>query len=250
MNTTERILAAREGASVERVHTAPHLGTYSVGAHSHGITMLLIILHPDPSAALYKAAAVHDIAERWTGDVPGYILRVDPALRAEVKRAEKDHAKRLGLDEPSLTADEAMWLKALDTFELWLWCRDQYALGNQHVCAIEEDVRIWLETSESVPSIVRDAYREYNRLGWRRLRHADLPEAPANAVLGYDRRCTVCASAGRKAHIGQCTVFNLQSPNATGTYQLHQPEATYCGCCECQHGRDEAARRNSSGATR
>lgn len=255
MNTTDRILAAREGMAVERVHTAPHLKEYTVGQHVANIVMLAVILHPNPHAALLRAIVTHDIGERWSGDIPGYIKRVDPAIRAACDAAEEDHARRCGF-LTVLNADDQQWLKALDSFELWLWCQDQLAFGNRHVEAIEEDVRLTLETEPGIPEAVRAAYREFARKGWRRLRHADLPAAPEPTVIppaAFNAECPVCRDAGKKAHVGPCMTLSdeiklTRVPVVEQQPIRHTADVTACGCRMCQHEREETARRNSTAA--
>lgn len=218
-SAADRILAAREGGNVRRVHTAPHVGEYTVGKHSFDLAMLLIILHPNPSAELLKAALMHDIAERWVGDVPGYIKRKDPSIKASIDAAEADHARRLGFEaHEALTQDDLVWLKALDTFELWLWCLDQLAFGNQHVEAIYEDVDTWLKT-HPIPEPIREVFGIFR---WRRMRHADIPGSAQPHV-----RCSVCGTAETKQHLGPCEPVND------------------CPCRECEIAREVGGRKTA-----
>ena len=59
-----RVQAIRECGHVERAHSTPHHGSYSNAAHSWQLAVLIILLHPAPSARLIMAALFHDIPER------------------------------------------------------------------------------------------------------------------------------------------------------------------------------------------
>lgn len=264
----DRILAAREGAAVERVHTAPHHGSYPNGQHSFNIIMMLFILHPNPTVKLLRAAATHDLAERWSGDVPGSILAIDEALRREVKRVEEDYSRRWGFHVPDLDKDEEAWLKSLDRLELWLWCIDQLALGNQHTLAIEEDCRAWLQSSPCVPPVLRAIVEEIAAGGWRRLRYDDVPELGAPGKPNYAPDCLLCGQAGKKSHIGPCMTVKSQfaaytpvtpetplpkrvlegelTPDPPTELPPHMENVTWCGCRECQWQREQVAKQNST----
>ena len=127
-----RLAATREAGTVRRCHIVPHHGQYNIAQHSYGAVSLVLLLHPNPSLELIKAVQWHDVAERWLGDVPAPAKWSNPELGAAYEEAEERVLKRLGLFA-QLTKEEVAWLKAVDTLELWLWCREEEALGNAAV---------------------------------------------------------------------------------------------------------------------
>lgn len=135
LTTVERVLAAREAAHVGRCHVVPHHGSYTVGSHTHGAMSLLLILHPNPSLALIKALQWHDGAERWIGDLPSPGKDYDGALREAYNAAEIRVLKHWGFYEGlgEITPEEAEWLVAVDVLDLWIWVKEQMAMGNRHV---------------------------------------------------------------------------------------------------------------------
>lgn len=135
LTTVERVLAAREASHVTRCHTVPHHGEYSVGKHSHDALSLLFILHPDPSINLIKALHWHDGGERWLGDIPSPAKMYNPELKRVYEATEREALERWELDEGlrELNAEEGAWLRAIDGIELFIWCKEQEALGNRHV---------------------------------------------------------------------------------------------------------------------
>ncbi len=145
----------REGSAVERVHTLPHHGSYSVGKHSYDATMLLFALHPGPTMELVKAVMSHDLGERWTGDVPAPAKWSDGEFAKRVQKLEKRCLAHLGYDI-SLTVEDVQWLNAVDKLELLLWSKEQIALGNQNALVVVGNLMAWFKCSErQIPKPVR-----------------------------------------------------------------------------------------------
>lgn len=123
------IVYLREAGAIERAHTLPHHGSYRVDSHSWGVAMLIFTFHPNPSLRLIKRALTHDVAERWTGDIPAPTKWADGEIAKRLNMAELRIEKTLGLDI-ELDEDEKLWLKSCDVIELFLWAKDQVAMGN------------------------------------------------------------------------------------------------------------------------
>jgi len=160
-------LKMREGSNVERCHTTPHFGQYSVGKHSFGMLLLLEILHSKPTRALYRAIMMHDLSERYVGDTPGSVNRIDPDFKAAHNRACElmDEVLEYAVE---LTDEERSWVKALDKIELWLWCHDQLNMGNDHVGTIVDELQLWFtENADKVPAACRKFQQKFE---WRRTR--------------------------------------------------------------------------------
>lgn len=161
----ERVLQFREGGHVERAHTVPHHGSYSVAVHSWQATGLLLALHPDPSADLIKAVLLHDVQERWTGDMPRHVGRNFGVMRAFFGHATERAQRSLGI-AIKLTGEEARWLRAIDGLEFLLWCYDQEALGNKHVSGYKSNQWAWfLERPKEIPKPIREFLKAYH---WKR----------------------------------------------------------------------------------
>lgn len=133
-----QIRAAREAGEVQRCHALPHHSPYNLAIHSYGAVSLLLLLHPDPSLNLIKALMFHDVAERWLGDVPSPGKAISPQMGLLYEEVERDILNQLEMN-PLLGAGEVMWLRAMDTADLYLWCiRESELLGNKGVgdCAL------------------------------------------------------------------------------------------------------------------
>lgn len=135
MHPARRITYLREASNVERAHTLPHHGSYTVGKHSYDAVMLLLALKPDASLNLVKAVLYHDLGERFTGDVPTPAKHADGEMARRLDAFEARALDFLDL-RIELDAEERRWLHAVDKVELLLWCKDQLALGNMNAAAI------------------------------------------------------------------------------------------------------------------
>lgn len=124
LNDARRIIAAREGGAVRRCHVAFPNVHHDVAQHCYGVVSILMILHPEPSLNLIKACLWHDVAERWTGDVPSTAKDCDEALRERLDALEHAINDALGFSF-ELSEVESLWLKFCDLLDLALWCRTQ-----------------------------------------------------------------------------------------------------------------------------
>jgi 5'-deoxynucleotidase YfbR-like HD superfamily hydrolase len=155
----------REGGNVQRCHVVPHYDQYSVGKHTFDMLVLLEALHPKPTKALFRAVLMHDLAERYTGDVPGMVARIDPDFKQAFRNAGALVDEVCGY-EVELSDAERRWVKALDKIELWLWCHDQLNMGNDHVGAMVDELELWFsENWKSLPAACRRFYKRYE---WKR----------------------------------------------------------------------------------
>lgn len=137
----------REASRVERSHTMPHHGTYSVGQHSFDMLTLLVCLYPDCRRELMLAVMFHDLAERWTGDIPHPAKTTDGEFGKRIAIIEAKVSKALGLDV-KLEEMERYWLKGLDMVEYLLWVKEQLAMGNQNVQTALASTLHWLQTNQ------------------------------------------------------------------------------------------------------
>lgn len=166
-----RLAATREAGTVRRCHIVPHHGQYNIAQHSYGAVSLLLLLHPKPSLKLIKAVQWHDVAERWLGDVPAPAKWEHTELGEVYERAEAELLKRLGLFA-QLTDLEQEWLKAVDTLELWLWCREEEALGNAAVTPMRlacEKVTEKRRLEGSLPELAAQLYDALRQSPHKRL---------------------------------------------------------------------------------
>lgn len=120
------------GAEVRRYHTVTTLREETVGHHSHGVAMLCVLLCPNVSADLLKAALMHDLAEQITGDIPS------PAKREYYHGGNFDELERRlinesGLKFPFLTDYEKRILKLADIAHGALFCVRELELGNRRM---------------------------------------------------------------------------------------------------------------------
>lgn len=134
IDTNKLVIMLREASKVERYHTLPHHGSYTVGQHSFDMMSLAWVLMPVVTRNVMLAIMFHDLPERWTGDIPGPLKESDGEFGKRLAQLEARIEASLGL-KVELTEDERMWVKVLDKVECFLWCHDQINMGNQNAVA-------------------------------------------------------------------------------------------------------------------
>lgn len=162
----EKIIRMREAGGVQRCHTLPHRGEYSVAQHVYGMLILLDGLYPDvPSPNLVKAILRHDMPERWLGDIPGSAKAIDGHVKDKFNEVEKQVRIQFDLEMPRITKYEAGWLKALDRIEFWMWCLDEYHMGNNHIVLVLADMEVEFSQLD-LPKECREFVQNFK---WRRM---------------------------------------------------------------------------------
>lgn len=155
-----RVVQARAGGAVERSHTFPHHGSYSVAAHSWGVAMLMRELWPADFPRLAAACLCHDVAEAWIGDIPAPAKRLVPGLSEKLTALEASIERDLGLPILcELSPEDARKVKACDCLEFYLWSREQINLGNVRAHEGLREVSAYLEETW-VPWEAYALYRE------------------------------------------------------------------------------------------
>lgn len=141
------------GASVSRYHTVDLIKSETVGHHSHGVAMLCLVIDPDVSSNVLKAALVHDLAEQYTGDIPS------PAKRAlhmgvEIENLETTLLNQHGIPIPKLTYGEKVVLKLADNLHGALKCVREIKMGNTLLIPV---LNRYISYAESLPLGVLDS---------------------------------------------------------------------------------------------
>lgn len=135
--TADRILIWRRGGHVRRYHTEQLIGDHqTVAEHSAHVALILLALHPAPSASLLTAALTHDLGERRTGDMPAPVKWRFTALAEHLREAEVLALEEMQVPRPRLHDDDRSWLKGADLLEMLFFAYEQRALGNCHADGI------------------------------------------------------------------------------------------------------------------
>lgn len=190
MTLYDKIRLAREGAAVERCHTAPHRLRYSVGHHSLDLVNLITLAWQEdhagalPRAELLVAAAFHDIPERIVGDVPSPIKDL---LDGKMEAAEACTLSSLGVFI-TLTEEENKYLHQGDRLECWLWAVEQVRAGDMNFNAwVAYYSEKWAASSHPIYGVEQEANNNalvpaYYRL-WSSVRTNGLPHLASHTLL-------------------------------------------------------------------
>lgn len=124
----------KDAGRVKRMHVN-NGPLHTIDEHVYSVLMIIILFHPNPSAELLKAAALHDMPERVTGDVPAPIKWQCPEIGRELAKLESRIFQAVLEYDPMsrITTADHLWIKAADSFDLWLTCCDYWYRG-YHFC--------------------------------------------------------------------------------------------------------------------
>jgi hypothetical protein len=154
MTPVQKALAIREGGNTIRCHTQQYIGSYNVAMHSFNALSLLLLLYPGTvRSELVRAVLWHDVPERWTGDIPAPAKWASMSLKEVLVELEQKVLDRLGLSDLfNLTEQEHKWLWSVDLLELYMWGKDQVALGNNTVQGLLNRVEdLFIKSQEKLP---------------------------------------------------------------------------------------------------
>jgi len=123
--------------------------------------MILLQLYPEANLELVKAMLFHDCHERFVGDMPSNVLWSNADLAASFSRLCNQADEKLGL-QFALTPIERNWLAACDKLELFMWAREQLALGNFRVNTMIDNLVVWFDKNAmNVPKLAWELFMTY-----------------------------------------------------------------------------------------
>ena len=109
----------------KRWHNVPEIESQTVGDHTVGMLLLLMALHPKPSADLYEAILRHDLAEIKWGDFPSNAKKEFPAIKKADEIGAEEFAKDQELRDLKLSQDDKIWIEFLDKLEPLHYLQEQ-----------------------------------------------------------------------------------------------------------------------------
>ena len=103
-----------------RYHNKRGIPIQTVKDHFAGMLLLLLKLHPNPSANLMRAIVTHDLPETdgFFCDIPHDLKEEYPVFREIEGKKTVEFHQHFGISEAQLTEIEQLWLKYLDGLEV------------------------------------------------------------------------------------------------------------------------------------
>lgn len=148
MKTIENLANALQAGEVRRYHTELVLIPQNVAQHSLNIQLILIWMYEGwPPTALMCAAVMHDMGERWTGDLPAPTKRADPEMKAKMDALEESAVMAYlnPVHMPSPSPSSAWALKFADCAEGALYCLREVKLGNRTLAHVLRNYLAYME---------------------------------------------------------------------------------------------------------
>lgn len=110
---------------VRRWHTSPDLAHTGdrIDGHSGRVARIILLLHPDPSVDLLRAALIHDDGESVVGDMKAPTKDKFPVIADALEEMECIARSDLwGLDTIDLVSGaNSRWLKFADRLDAYMW---------------------------------------------------------------------------------------------------------------------------------
>jgi len=102
---------------VERWHNKPTVPRQTNSDHSFGMLLLLLKLHPNPSADLMEAIIRHDLSEVLGGDFPHKSKKEHPVLKEIDEAYHVKYAEIHGMRVLNLSETDYLWVTLMDQLE-------------------------------------------------------------------------------------------------------------------------------------
>lgn len=152
------------GSEVARFHTVTTHMRETVGHHSHGVAMMVLVMNPRASGSLLRAALMHDLSEHQTGDIPSPAKR-EYNIGDQVNELERRLMLEAGIEYPELTPEEYRTLKLADIAQGALFCMREMMLGNQRMDKI---LNRYIEYAEELRPVgrERDLFSAIEEMTW------------------------------------------------------------------------------------
>jgi len=152
MNISTRIEFARAGLGVRRYHQRYTAEIDTVGKHSAGVAVFLLLMNTElPSNRLLAAALTHDLPETITGDIPSPAKRDwAPMARQQLAEQETSLLMEAGLHY-DLSEEEHRQLKLADCFDGLMFCIEERRRGNAQVNSVAQTYSNYLDAIDMKP---------------------------------------------------------------------------------------------------
>jgi len=166
-----RLNTYRKGLRVERLHTVPHLTSYSNGHHSANAALiayeLCLLNSVEDHTPVLLYMLMHDVAEGYTGDIPGNVKAHYPNFDTMLAGIEIDWEEENLPNMPKRTVGQKHICKIADLAELGMYCIDELAIGNINVGFVLKNVIEYLDeyhNYKGVPTLHTYFVKEWEKL--------------------------------------------------------------------------------------
>ena len=147
--TSDRLALLLSGGKVHRYHQDGQ--PQPISEHTWRVLVLLIHFWPLASRSMILVALYHDVAERYTGDIPSPVKRHSPQVAEAVKEMERDFHDHLHIPTASeLTVEDQARISCADYLELCITCKERHGRRARQI--YERGVELVEEYARRLPS--------------------------------------------------------------------------------------------------
>lgn len=122
---SDKLSQAFRAGFVRRWHCNPELSHTSdrVDGHSGRVARIILMLHPNPSVRLIKAALIHDDGEIIIGDVKAPSKDANPDIAMWLYEVEANARESIWGGDDALTDSDHDWLSFADRLDAYMWAK-------------------------------------------------------------------------------------------------------------------------------
>ena len=110
---------------VRRWHTNPDLAHTCdrIDGHAGRVARIILMLHPDPSVALLRAALIHDDGESVIGDMSATAKAAHSDITSMILSIEDQAIGQVWGAAHQISQIDRQWLKFADRLDAYMWAR-------------------------------------------------------------------------------------------------------------------------------
>lgn len=156
-NSVVAIEYIRRGYNVRRYHQYSLIQEDTVGKHSAGVGVFIIMVDPECDKRMLEYALLHDVAEVSTGDIPADAKRaLSKEARRELADFEASALDAAGVVLPDLSPEEHLLFKLCDYFDGLTFCIEEATRGNRTLRKVGDTYLKYLpEYFNNIPRDIR-----------------------------------------------------------------------------------------------
>jgi 5'-deoxynucleotidase YfbR-like HD superfamily hydrolase len=139
-----------DGMFVTRFHTVPTIHNETVAQHQGIVAGLIACIWPEAPAEIYRYAALHDVGEFATGDIPSPVKRTLSGtsrfdFNAAVESLEQSSFNQNSVQPTELSESLRRDFKLFDNLAGMVTCYHERRLGNTATAAPFENFAAYIE---------------------------------------------------------------------------------------------------------
>ena len=133
------IFEVLKAGTVQRYHSVDLSVRQDVSQHTWEACVIALYLDPNCSANVLKYLMMHDVAERFTGDIPAPIKANNKTIKSLFDTIEKEYLDSIGWEIPEVTEEEYYLIKQADILSGIYFSHKRVIAGDTDAVGVREE---------------------------------------------------------------------------------------------------------------